>query len=75
MTQFIYSTIQIDGKQVGVRRAAPSKSPATPAASEPEVDYSGLSKTALMALANDRSIEVTGRMTKAKIIAALEGAD
>ena len=69
MTNYIYSTVEINGRQVEVRREAPEPVPA----SEPEIDYPELTKTALIALAEERSVEVSSRMTKAKIIAALEG--
>jgi hypothetical protein len=69
MTNYIYSTVEINGRQVEVRREAPEPV----AAPEAEVDYSEMTKTALIALAEERSVTVTSRMTKAKIIAALEG--
>ena len=72
MTNFIYSTIDVGGRQVAVRRIAPAAPAAPPA---PPVDYSEMTKSALIALAEDRSVEVMSRMTKAKIIEALEGAD
>jgi|TARA_A100001391_G_scaffold189502_1_gene161015 hypothetical protein len=70
MTKYIYSTVEIKGRQVEVRRLAPEPE-ATP---EPEIDYAELTKKALIALAEERSVEVSSRMTKAQIIAALEGA-
>ena len=70
MTNYIYSTVEINGRQVKVRREAPAPAPVA----ETEIDYSELTKKALIALAEERSVEVSSRMTKAKIIAALEGA-
>ena len=70
MTKYIYSTVEIKGRQVEVRRLAPEPE----VAPEPEIDYAELTKKALIALAEERSVEVSSRMTKAQIIAALEGA-
>ena len=69
MTNYIYSTVEINGRQVEVRREAPEPV----AVPEPATDYQEMTKGALIALAEERSVAVTNRMTKAKIIAALEG--
>ena len=42
---------------------------------EPEANLGGMTKAALIALAEERGLEVSSRMTKAKIIEALEAAD
>jgi hypothetical protein len=67
MTQFIYSTIVVNGREVGVRRAAPEAPP------PPPVDYSEMTKAGLITLAEERSLDVTSRMSKSKIIDALKG--
>lgn len=43
----------------------------SPVAVPSQVDLDGLSKTALIALAEERGVELPGKATKAKIIAAL----
>lgn len=42
---------------------------------EPEVSLSDMTKSELIVLAEERNLEVSSRMTKAKIIEALEAAD
>lgn len=71
MSNHIYSTVEIDGRMITVRR----RPPAQPVEQPDEVDYNALTKSALIALAKESGIEVSSRMTKAKIINALEGDD
>ena len=67
MTLFVYSTIEINGREVAVRRTAPEAPPSPP------VDYSEMAKAELLSLAEERSLNVTSRMSKSKIIDALKG--
>lgn len=67
MTQFVYSTMEVNGRHIAVLSEAPPPAEA--------VDYSGLAKAALIELAEDRSLDVSSRMNKAAIIALLEGND
>jgi len=68
--EWIIEDREVDGRLVTTRRLKPAKPQAEP---ESEVDYSSMAKASLISLAEERSVEVSSRMTKAKIIMALEG--
>ena len=70
--EWIIENREVGGRLVTTRRLKPVERQADP---EPGDDYSSMTKAALISLAEGRSIEVSSRMTKAKIIAALEEAD
>lgn len=67
---WIYETREIDGKMRTRRYLAPATPEPEP---EPEQDLSDMTKAELISLAEERGVELKPRMTKAKIIAALEG--
>lgn len=69
--EYTYSTVRIGGRDVAVRRLSEVAAPTETA--EIAAHYADMSKGSLMALAKERNISVTTRMTKAKIIVALEG--
>ena len=68
--EWIIEDREVDGRLVTTRRLKTTKPKAEP---ESGVDYSSMTKASLISLAEERSVEVSSRMTKAKIITALEG--
>ena len=72
--KWIIENVEVGGRWITTRRlnSAEAEVASDP---EPEVDYSSLTKAALIALAEERGVEVSSRWAKAKIITALEGED
>ena len=72
--EWVVENVEVGGRMITTRRlkVANEVVASDPA---PEVGYSSLTKAALIALAEERGVEVSSRWAKAKIIAALEGED
>jgi hypothetical protein len=65
MTNYTYTTVMIGDREITVRKRAVE--------AQPKADYSNMTKAELITLAEQRDLEVSSRMTKAKLITALEG--
>jgi|TARA_R100001163_G_C5046938_1_gene184140 hypothetical protein len=68
---WIVENVEVGGRVITTRRLRVAEQPEPNA----DADYADMTKAELISLAEDRSVEVSSRMTKAKIIEALEGED